>query len=283
MTEVTKIEAGTAVGLARETDTMFALIERMATDPNANLDKIERMLAMKEKIDDRNASIAFSAAIAAARAEIPPIVKDATVDFTSQKGRTHYKHETLAGIARAIDPVLSKFGLSYRFRTDDSQRDRVRVTCIISHAGGHSEENSLSGPPDSSGSKNPFQAAGSAVTYLQRYTLKAALGLSAEVDDDGQSAAPRPGQRQQEDNRQQSQQRGEPPDDFERDVKAAIRDIERERDMQSLAALFGDMQRRAYRIAADKRVIAAKDAAKARITAASKPLTGEIVDDEIPY
>jgi hypothetical protein len=57
------------------------------------------------------------------------------------------------------------------------------VTCILSK-GGYREENSLPGPADTSGSKNPIQAIGSAVTYLERYTLKAALGLSATDDDD---------------------------------------------------------------------------------------------------
>ncbi|RQP04960.1 MAG: ERF family protein [Paracoccus sp. BP8] len=172
-------------------DPMVNMIERLVLNPDADLDKLERMLALKRDHDRDNARVAFAAALAAARSKIPPIVKDATVDFTSSKGRTHYKHETLAGIAKVIDPILSEFGLSYRFRTDQGNGG-VRVTCIIAHAHGHSEETSLTCAPDGSGSKNPFQAVGSAVTYLQRYTLKAALGLSAEIDDDAQSAAPRP-------------------------------------------------------------------------------------------
>jgi hypothetical protein len=61
------------------------------------------------------------------------------------------------------------------------------VTCIIAHSAGYSEENSLSAPFDPSGNKNPLQAIGSAQTYLQRYTLKAALGLAAAKDDDAHS------------------------------------------------------------------------------------------------
>lgn len=168
-------------------DPMVSMIERIALDPNADLDKLERMLAMKERLDEQNAKVAFAHALSVARANMPPILKDATVDFTSQKGRTHYKHETLAGIAKAIDPILSENGLSYRFRTNQND-GRVLVTCIVSHRDGYSEETSLSASPDQSGNKNNFQAVGSAVTYLQRYTLKAALGLSAEVDDDAQGA-----------------------------------------------------------------------------------------------
>ncbi len=198
MNQVTKLEQQ---GPSLPADPMVSMIERLVLNPDADLDKLERMLALKRDHDRDNARIAFSAALSAARAEIPPIVKDATVDFTSQKGRTHYKHETLAGIAKVIDPILSRHGLSYRFRTAQGQGG-VQVTCIIEHAHGHSEETTLAGSPDTSGNKNGFQAVGSAVTYLQRYTLKAALGLSAEVDDDAQGAAPRPQDRRDE-NRQE--------------------------------------------------------------------------------
>jgi hypothetical protein len=82
-------------------------------------------------------------------------------------------------------PILSTHGISYRFRTKVEDK-MIVVTCILSK-GGYREENSLPGPADTSGSKNPIQAIGSTVTYLERITLKAALGLSATDDDDGTS------------------------------------------------------------------------------------------------
>lgn len=53
---------------------------------------------------------------------------------------------------------------------------------------GHSEETSLEAPEDHSGNKNNIQAIGSAATYLQRYTLKLALGLASAHDDDAKLA-----------------------------------------------------------------------------------------------
>jgi hypothetical protein len=61
------------------------------------------------------------------------------------------------------------------------------VTCVISHGDGYFEENSLAAAQDDSGNKNSIQAVGSTVTYLERYTLKAALGLAVATDDDAQS------------------------------------------------------------------------------------------------
>ncbi len=59
---------------------------------------------------------------------------------------------------------------------------------VLSHRDGYSEETTLSAAYDNSGNKNSIQAVGSAMTYLQRYTLKAALGLAVSHDDDGKAA-----------------------------------------------------------------------------------------------
>jgi hypothetical protein len=128
--------------------------------------------------------------MADAKAEIPVVMKNKEVDFTSAKGRTHYRYEDLAEVARTVMPALAKFGLSYRFRTTSLPNEPITVTCIISHRDGHSEENSLTAGRDDSGNKNPIQQIGSTVTYLQRMTLKAALGLAASADDDGKGAGP---------------------------------------------------------------------------------------------
>ena len=156
---------------------------------SGNIDVIGKVMDYQERWDRMQARKAFDAAIAAAKAEIPVIAKNRTVDFTGKTGiRTHYKHEDLAEIARTVDPILARHGLSYRFRTTSDLNQPVMVTCIVSHAAGHYEENTLSGPRDDSGNKNAIQQVGSTITFLQRYTLKAALGLAAAADDDGRGA-----------------------------------------------------------------------------------------------
>jgi hypothetical protein len=149
---------------------------------------LKQLMDLQERWEANQGRKAFDAAIAQAKAEMPVIVKSRTVDFTTQKGRTHYQHEDLAGIARQIDPILSKHGLSYRFRSAQGEGGLLTVTCIISHRDGYSEETSLSAGRDESGNKNNIQAVGSTLTYLQRYTLKAALGLAASADDDGRAS-----------------------------------------------------------------------------------------------
>lgn len=158
-----------------------------AISSGAGVEVLEKLMSLQERWETNQARKAFDNAMAAAKAEIPVIFKNKTVDFTSQKGRTSYRHEDLAEIARTVDPILTKHGLSYRFRTDTTQ-GAVGVICIVSHRDGHSEANALSAARDDSGNKNSIQAVGSTITYLQRYTLKAALGLAASTDNDAKDA-----------------------------------------------------------------------------------------------
>lgn len=155
---------------------------------NSGPEVMEKLLALQERWDARNAKMAFDDAMAELRQNMPAIIKRQEVDFTTNKGRTNYRYEDLSAVTEALSPVMASHGLSFRWRTE-SGKDSVTVTCIIAHRDGHSEENSLTAGFDNSGNKNAIQAIGSAVTYLQRYTLKAAVGVAASYDDDGQSAA----------------------------------------------------------------------------------------------
>lgn len=140
---------------------------------------IQAMMDFQDRWEAKNARRAFDAAVSAAKAEIPVIAANAS-------GHNNKRYADFAAIARVVDPILGQHGLSYRFRT--TQDERIHVTCVLSHCDGHSEETTLAGPADTTGSKNAIQAIGSTLTYLQRYSLTQALGLAAAKDDDGQSA-----------------------------------------------------------------------------------------------
>jgi hypothetical protein len=158
-----------------------------AIEQGASIEVLERLMNLSERHEANIARNAFNAALTRAKGEIPVILKNRTVDFTSQKGRTHYKYEDLAEIERTARPILSKYGLDYRFETK-MDGSNIIVTCVVFHEAGHSVENSLPGPRDESGSKNYLQSMGSTLTYLQRMTLKASLGLSSSEDDDAKAS-----------------------------------------------------------------------------------------------
>lgn len=178
-----------AAGYSATPITPMAMISHAVAN-GASIEAIEKLMALHERIEAVQARKAFDAAMSAAKSEIPVILKNKLVDYASTDGksRTTYKHEDLGEIARTVDPILAKHGLSYRFQTTSEINQPISVTCLVSHRDGHSEKNTLTGPRDDSGKKNAIQQMGSTITYLQRYTLKAALGLAAASDDDGKAS-----------------------------------------------------------------------------------------------
>ncbi len=155
------------------------------------IEVIERLLAVHERLEANEARKQYNAAMAALRGELPRVFKTEVVDYPSNKGgNVHYRHEDLANMVEDLSPVMARHGLAFRWKLDTTIPQSVLVTCVITHAAGHFEEATLSGPPDTSGGKNAIQAIASTVSYLQRYTLKAAVGVAAGKDDDGQGGAP---------------------------------------------------------------------------------------------
>lgn len=149
-----------------------------AVTSGQSIEVVRELMAMSKELAADEARRAFDAAVADAKAEI-----SAQTIFKNASGHNNKRYADFSAYAKVVDPVLGKFGLSYRFRT--VQADRIKVSCILSHKAGHSEENSLEGPADTTGNKNAIQSVGSTLTYLQRYTLIQALGLAATNDDDG--------------------------------------------------------------------------------------------------
>lgn len=168
---------------------LMSIIERAATSENFDVAKLQQLLDVKKQWDAEIARKAFVAAMAAFKANPPKIIKDKHVAFVTNKGTTEYDHATLGQVCTAIIEGLAKVGISHSWDVVQAE-SRIKVTCILTHELGHSERVSLNSAPDESGGKNSIQAIGSAVTYLQRYSLFCATGLAPVDDDDGQKADP---------------------------------------------------------------------------------------------
>ncbi len=167
---------------------LMLLIERAATSTDFDVDKLQKLLDLKAQWDATEARKAYVGAMAAFKANPPEIIKDKHVKFQTSKGITEYDHETLGNVCKEVIKGLAQHGISHRWDLAQSEA-RIKVTCVLTHAQGHSESTSLHSGADDSGGKNSIQAIGSAVKYLERYTLLAATGLAPmdamEADDDG--------------------------------------------------------------------------------------------------
>ena len=179
MTELAKFKRAETL----PADPMVSMIERIASDPNSDLSKLERMLEMKEKIDAQNAKAVFDAAFSKASAQFPDI------PLRGENKHQKTRYALLKDILSGVRPILSAHGLALSFSTE-VDKDFVTVTAELSHEGGHSKRNSIPLPRDTGAGRNAVQAVGSSQTYGQRYTAQAILGLSLgdDTEDDGEGA-----------------------------------------------------------------------------------------------
>ena len=127
-----------------------------------------------------DASLLFTS-IRAAQASMEPVKKAAT--------NPHFrsKFADLASVIEATVPPLNQHGCCVlQLPGWDEATKHVTLTTVIGHDSGCYLESTASAPVD----KDSAQAVGSAITYLRRYGLQAALCLPTE-DDDGNRASDR--------------------------------------------------------------------------------------------
>jgi len=160
--------------------TPMVLLQQAVND-GVDIDKLTALMGLQERWEANEARKAYTKAMAAFKAEHFSIDKNKTVSF----GNTSYKHATLDNICNIVMPLLSRHFLSHKWVTKQ-ENNAVSVTCTVTHVLGHSEDVTLSAPPDTSGSKNSIQSIASTVSYLERYTILAALGIAVQdQDNDG--------------------------------------------------------------------------------------------------
>ena len=160
-----------------------------AMNSGADLDRLERLMDMQIKWEQREAHKAYTAAMAEFKRNAPTIEKDKYVSFKTGSGTTAYSHATIGNVADKIVSALAEHGFSHRWIPSRGEGGMISVTCEITHKLGHSELTTLEAGLDQSGGKNNIQSMASTITYLERYTLLAATGLAVkdQSDDDGAS------------------------------------------------------------------------------------------------
>ena len=159
---------------------MMQIISRAAADPACDLDKMERLLSMKERIDKEENSRQFNADMASMQIEMPSV---------AERGTGHnIKYATFEDINDVAKPIMSKYGFAVSFKVVETERG-VRVTGLLLHRSGHREETEMTFPSDTSGSKNAVQALGSSISYAKRYIMSAMLNITTRGEDDNGFAA----------------------------------------------------------------------------------------------
>lgn len=176
-----------------EVTTMIQVIERAASNPSVDLDKMERLLEMQERILNRNAEAEFNEAMTRAQSEMGRISADAN------NPQTRSRYASYGQLDRHLRPIYAKHGFSLSFSTEPAAvPEAIRVTCTVAK-GGFSRQYHIDMPADGKGAKGgdvmtKTHATGAAVSYGMRYLLKMIFNVAVgEDDDDGNIAPQSPG------------------------------------------------------------------------------------------
>jgi hypothetical protein len=163
------------------------VIARAAADPKTDVDKLERLLAMQERVMEREAKLAYETAMRAAQEEIRPVLKN------RKNPETKSTYADLEQISDLADPIIHSHGFSLSYGTADCPlANHYRVTCEVSHSGGYSKDHQADVPIDNVGpkgtqNKTNTHGFGSALSYGRRY-LKVLIFDIKMTDDDGRAA-----------------------------------------------------------------------------------------------
>lgn len=176
-----------AAPAVQQDTSIMAVISRAAADPSCDIDKMERLLQMHERMQAKEAEQAFNAAMAQMQCDIP------TVSEGGLNTHTGNSYATLDDINHTLKPIMQKHGFAITFKVDHVGAG-VKVTGILMHAAGHREDTTMFLPMDIGKGRNDVQAVGSSVTYARRYVMCALLNITTGEtrDDDGVGSTPDP-------------------------------------------------------------------------------------------
>jgi hypothetical protein len=164
-------------------DPFFAMIQRAASDPTVDMDKMERLVAMRERNMALGAEQAFNVAMNAAQTEMGRIPANKLNPQTKSKYASYDK------LDEVLRPIYTRHGFSLSYDEGDSPKpEHVRVLCYVSHIGGHTRTYHRDMPADGKGAKGgdvmtKTHAAGAAGSYGARYLLQGIFNVAVGRDD----------------------------------------------------------------------------------------------------
>lgn len=191
MNQVVKAgKAGQEVAVSGEVSAVLSMIERVALDPNSDVDKLEKMLDMQERVLNKQAESAFFISLNQCQSKMARVSADCT------NNQTRSKYASYAALDRALRPIYTEQGLSLSFDTKPSETEScIKVLCYVSN-GNYTKEYSVDMPADGKGAKGgdvmtKTHAAGAAMSYGMRYLLKMIFNVAIGEDDtDGNMPPP---------------------------------------------------------------------------------------------
>src|SRR5438270_5083481 len=173
--------------------TVLGLIERVALDPQADVEKLDRVMAMYERMKAKEAELAYNAAKGWILKKLVGIKflknKPALCEIENgkpQKGTYEaFKYAPLEEIDKHLRPLLLKEEMELSYSDEPRKRGWILILGRLKHLpGGHFEDSFMPAPPDTSGGKSTVQGVGSTNSYLRRYITCNIFNIVVVGDDD---------------------------------------------------------------------------------------------------
>src|SRR5262245_2059092 len=121
-----------------ESAALLDVIARIAMDPRADVEKLERLLAMQERVMADTRKTAFMAAMARLHGKLPQIGKHGQAKNS--------KFAKLEDIDVAVRPLLAEEGFSFSFNEELHTEKSVTFVAVLAHREGHADTKRLTVP-----------------------------------------------------------------------------------------------------------------------------------------
>ena len=173
--------------------TVLALIQRVAVDPCADVEKLERMIAMYERLKAKEAELAYNAAKGRILKKLASIkiVKSRSVLNEIEQGKPQngayeaFKYAPLEEIDKHLRPLLAQEDMDLSYSDEPREDGGIVIRGRLKHLpGGHYEDSFMPAPPDTTGGKSSVQAVGSTNSFLRRYVACNIFNIVVVGDDD---------------------------------------------------------------------------------------------------
>jgi len=171
--------------------TVFGMIERVALDPRADVEKLERIMGMYERLKAKEAELAYNAAKGRIQRKLARIriVKNRSALYEAGKGKlskgTSFKYAPLEEIDKHLRPLLVEEDMDLSYSDEPREDGRILIRGRLKHLpSGHFEDSFMPAPLDTTGGKSEVQAVGSTNSFLRRYVACNIFNIVVVGDDD---------------------------------------------------------------------------------------------------
>jgi hypothetical protein len=191
-----EVETNKDLAPATKQESMADHLISLAIDKDLDMDKLERLIKMRDEEEMKTARSFFNAAMARVQKIIQPIIADA--DNDNIPGSRYAKLATIVG---TLSPIYAEEGFSVSYGTDDCGSEKLtaegwfRTTAELSHAGGYSKKYFIDLPLDIVGmagkiNKTKIHGTKSTLTYARGILMGLMFNFTTkmDVDNDGNQA-----------------------------------------------------------------------------------------------